>query len=174
MDQTTFQCSCCGESLYGPPLAWHFDAPDAWLSLPTGDREKRGELSSDQCVIDGQHFFIRGLVEIPTLDGDGPFAWGIWVSLSNANFERACELWQDPERVNEPAYFGWFCNSVPGYPETLHLKTAVHSRDVGLRPYVELEATDHPLAVEQRNGITRARVRQIAEQMHHHTASGGA
>jgi hypothetical protein len=28
--------------------------------------------------------------------------------------------------------------------------------------------------VEQRNGITRARVRQIAEQMHHHTASGGA
>jgi hypothetical protein len=149
VEQTTFQCSCCGERLSGPPLAWHFSAPNAWLALP--------------------HFFISGLVEIPILD-DGVFAWGIWVSLSRASFERSCELWQDPKRVSEPTYFGWFCNSLPGYPETLHLKTAVHSREVGVRPYIELEATDHPLAVEQGNGITMARVRQIAEQMHHYAA----
>ncbi|MGO9229254.1 MAG: DUF2199 domain-containing protein [Bryobacteraceae bacterium] len=174
MNQATFQCSCCGESLHGPPLAWHFNAPDAWWSIPPGDQERRGELFSDQCVIDDEHFFIRGLVEIPIIGSDELFAWGIWVSLSRANFERSCELWQDPRRVDEPDHFGWFCNSVPGYPETLHLKTAVHSRAVGLRPYIELEATDHPLAVEQRNGITTARVRQIAEQMHHHTANPGA
>jgi hypothetical protein len=70
--------------------------------------------------------------------------------------------------VSEPAYFGWFCNSIPGYPETLGLKTAIHSRDVGVRPYIEIEVTDHPLALEQQTGIARARVRQIAEQMHHH------
>jgi len=78
----------------------------------------------------------------------------------------ASELWLDEKRVNEPAYFGWFSNSIPSYPETLHLKTAVHSRNVGLRPYVELEATDHPLALEQRRGITMVRVQHIAEQMH--------
>jgi len=82
----------------------------------------------------------------------------------------ASELWLDEKRVNEPAYFGWFSNSIPSYPETLHLKTAVHSRNVGLRPYVELEATDHPLALEQRRGITMARVQHMAEQMHPHNS----
>jgi hypothetical protein len=157
--------------LDGPPLAWHLEAPDLWSSLSSSERKQRGRLSSDQCVIDNEHFFVRGLVEIPVLDGDGPFAWGVWVSLSKVNFERTTALWHDPNRVNEPAYFGWFCNSIPGYPETLHLKTAVHSREVGLRPLIELEATDHPLSIEQRNGITAGRLRSIAEQMHHHNAS---
>lgn len=168
MNSQSFQCSCCGETLFGPPLAWHFQAPAAWHALPLGERENRGEISSDQCVIDDQHFFIRGLVKIPIVGSEEPFEWGVWVSLSRANFERAASLWHDADRVNEPAYFGWFSNSLPGYPETLFLKTMVHSRGVGLRPYIELERTDHSLALEQRNGISVARVKQIAEQMHHH------
>jgi len=169
VNQSTFQCSCCGETLTGP-LAWHFEAPESWLRLSPKDRKTRGELSSDQCVIDNEHFFVRGLVEIPVVDSAEPFAWGVWVSLSKQNFDRARELWNNQDRVNEPACFGWFCNSIPGYPETLHLKTAVHSRDVGVRPYIELEATGHSLAQEQRNGITMERVRQLAEQMHHHNS----
>ena len=106
--------------------------------------------------------------EIPVIDGPEPFSWGVWVSLSEANFLRASEVWYDPQRVNEPAYFGWLCNSLPDYPETLNLKTMVHTRDVGLRPLIELEPTDHPLAVEQRNGITMKRVQEIAEKAHHH------
>lgn len=131
---------------------------------------KGGELSVDRCTIDDEYFFVRGLVEIPIVESGGVFAWGVWISLSKGSFERACELWDDSQRVYEPTYFGWFCNSVPGYPETLNLKTAVHSRSVGTRPYIELEATEHPLAAEQRNGITMIRVRQIAERMHHHNS----
>jgi hypothetical protein len=159
--------------LDGPPLAWHFNAPDVWNALSPEAREQRGELSSDQCVIDQEHFFIRGLVQIPIIHADGPFEWGVWVSLSKANFDRATTLWHDPNRVNEPTYFGWLCNSIPGYPETLHLKTAVRTRDVGLRPLVELEPTDHQLSIEQHSGITVARLRVFAEQIHHHNASVG-
>lgn len=32
-----------------------------------------------------------------------------------------------------------------------------------MAPYVELEPTDHPLAIEQRNGITLERVKEIQE-----------
>jgi hypothetical protein len=137
------------------------------MSLPASDRARRGTLSSDQCLIDDDYFFIRGLVEIPVVDGNGPFAWGVWVSLSKDNFERAGTLWHAPQRIEEPAYFGWLCNSLPGYPDTLKLKTLVHSRAVAERPYVELEPTAHPLAVEQRHGITMARVKEIAESVHH-------
>ena len=44
----------------------------------------------------------------------------------------------------------------------------VHTRKIGLRPLIELEPTDHALALEQRDGITLARVREIAETMYHH------
>jgi hypothetical protein len=47
------------------------------------------------------------------------------------------------------------------------LKTNIHTNPVGVRPFVELEPTDHPLAVEQRNGITLARVQEIAEIILH-------
>jgi hypothetical protein len=53
------------------------------------------------------------------------------------------------------------------YPDTLNLKTMVHLRDGGIRPFVELEPTEHPLAVEQRTGITHDRVAEIYEKMLH-------
>jgi hypothetical protein len=148
-------------------MAWHFSSPDAWSALSPLDRENGGKLSSNQCEINNEHFFVLGLIEIPVIGRDERFVWGAWVSLSKSNYERACELWQDPGRVNESGYFGWLCNAIPGYPETLYLKAEVHSRDVGVRPFIELEPTKHPLALEQANGITFARVTEIAEQMHH-------
>src|ERR1039457_5900813 len=63
VDAQRFRCSCCGEMLDGRALAWHFDAPVLWSSLSAADRKRRGQLTSDQCVIDDEHFFVRGLVE---------------------------------------------------------------------------------------------------------------
>ena len=47
----------------------------------------------------------------------------------------------------------------------------VRVRDWPTRPYVDLEPTDHPLAIEQREGITAARAREIAERIMHPKAS---
>ena len=57
------------------------------------------------------------------------------------------------------------CAPLPVYPNTLRLKTKVHTQAGNLRPLVELEPTAHPLAVEQRNGITMGRAREIAEAL---------
>jgi len=151
----------------GPPMSWHLEAPNVWLQL-SPEEKTNSELLTDQCVIENRDFLVRGVIEIPVLDGPESFSWGVWVSLSEANYKRAAAAWNDPRRVNEPAYFGWLCNSLPDYPETLNLKTMVHTREVGLRSLIELEPTDHPLAVEQRKGITMSRVREIAEKIHHH------
>ena len=86
--------------------------------------------------------------------------------------KRAVELWDTPGRESEPPCFGWLCTSLPLYPKTLHLKTHVHTHPVGERPFVELEPTDYPLAVEQRNGITMDRVREIAEALLHGNSGG--
>jgi hypothetical protein len=62
---------------------------------------------------------------------------------------------------NEPPKFGWLCNKISIYRDTLHLKTNLHLRGGNKRPSIELEPIDHPLAIEQRQGISIARVEEI-------------
>ena len=146
---------------YGP------NAPALWYTMPEEERDKRAELTSDLCFIDDKYFFILGRLEIPVLDAKEVFAWLVWVSLSEKSFARTMVLWEIAGRESEPPFFGWLSTSLPCYPDTLHLKTNVHTRPVGERPFVELEPTDHPLAIEQREGITMKRVQEIAEEVLH-------
>ncbi|MFE2023089.1 DUF2199 domain-containing protein [Streptomyces sp. NPDC059499] len=141
-------------------------APDVWD--PSFESDPGCLLSSDQCVIKGQHFFIRGLIEIPVIGSQDAFSWGVWVSLSKDNFARALDVWDTEGREAEKPYFGWLSTELTLYPEsTTDLKTNAHTRPVGKRPFIELEPTDHPLAVEQRTGITQDRVREIAMAVLH-------
>jgi hypothetical protein len=164
MDVPGYRCRCCGE--LHDELPMHY-APALWYLIPEPERERRCVLSSDQCIIDDKHFFVVGNLEIPVIGVDERFSWDVWVSLSDKNFLRACELWERVGRESGPPYFGWLSTLLPGYPNTLSLKTMVHTREVGRRPWVELEPTDHPLAIEQREGISMARVQEIAEIVLH-------
>lgn len=147
------------------PFAYGPHAPELYFQIPEEEREDRCIINSDMCVIDNEHFFVVGNLELPVKDSDQVFSWDIWVSLSEENFGRAYELWEDPSREEEPPYFGWLSSSLPMYPETLSLKTHVHTREVGQRPYIELEPTDHPLAIEQREGISLERVHEFAREL---------
>jgi hypothetical protein len=161
-----FTCSCCGEHHTELPMSYAATAPYAWD--PGFADAPDSLLSSDQCVIKAQHYFVKGLVEIPVIGSADVFSWSVWVSLSRDNFARAADIWNTPGRESEEPYFGWLATELPFYsPSTINLKTNVHTRPVGQRPFVELEPTDHPLAVEQRTGIALDRVRGIAEALLH-------
>jgi hypothetical protein len=162
-----YLCQTCGKYHEGPPLSYASPAPAAWFAISEQEREGRAQLSSDQCEIDGKYFFVVGNIDIPIQGRADIFQWTVWVSLSRANYDRMTSLWSTDGRESEPPYFGWLSTSLPLYPETLNLKTHVHTRPVGERPSVELEPTDHPLAVEQRDGITWQRVQEIAEGLLH-------
>jgi hypothetical protein len=160
-------CGTCGQYHPEIPMEFGTDAPLLYDTISSEGRDARCDLTSDLCVVDEQHFFIRGCLEIPVLDGNGPFVWGVWTSLSKDNFKRTLQLWKTEGRENEPPHFGWLSTRLPFCPETLNLKCHVRTRPIGERPVIELEPTDHPLAVEQRNGITMARVREIASALLH-------
>lgn len=166
MSDTRFTCSHCGES-HDLPMSFVFEAPVYWYGLPEGDRPSRAVLDEELCVIDNQHFFIKGRICIPVHESPDQFVWVVWVSLSETNFKRAVAAWERADREAEPPYFGWLSSEVPGYPSTRNLKTLVHTRPLGERPEVELEPTDHVLAREQREGVSLARVREMVEAALH-------
>ncbi len=156
-----FTCTSCGEAHEGAP-SFAYDAPVYY-----GRDDPDAELNSDFCVIKDQHFFVRTVLEIPIHDYPEPFTWGVWVSLSRESFGHYMTIFEDEDRSAE--YFGWFSNCLPYYPDTLNLKAAVHTRPAGLRPWLELEATDHPLAIDYRDGIAWDRAVEIARiAMHGH------
>jgi hypothetical protein len=162
-------CRDCGQPLRSIPISYGAPAPAYYLALPRDQQSKRAELTSDQCVIDGEHFFVRGSLRIPVAGRDEPFEWGVWTSLSKPNILRMTDLWQTLGRESEPPYFGWLSSElIQVYGKsTINLKTHVLTQPVGLRPLIELEHTDHPLAIEQHHGITWQRVEEIASILHH-------
>jgi hypothetical protein len=148
------------------PMSYGADAPAYWREEFATDESSL--LESDVCTIKGEHCSVRGTIEIPVIGTDVAFSWGAWVSLSGANFKKTLDLMSTEGRENDAPYFGWLSTELPVYgTSTVNLKTNVHTRPVGLRPTIELEPTSHPLAVEQRKGITRERVREIAERILH-------
>lgn len=166
MKSSTYFCSCCSKQHDGPPLSYGTFAPAYWH--PDLENQPGSVLGDEQCVVGGTDFFVRGRLVLPIVDADEEFDWGVWVSVSRSNFDRLTEMWDNPDRAEEPPYFGWLATELPLYqPTTLNLKINLHTQPVGIRPVIELEPTDHPLAVEQRSGITFARVRAIAEQLLH-------
>jgi hypothetical protein len=165
-DDPGYTCTCCGDHHDELPLNFSTTAPDVWD--PSFEDDSDSMLSADQCVIKGEHFFVKGLIEIPVIGSPDVFSWGVWVSLSKANFARTVDLWESAGREAEPPYFGWLTTELPVYsPSTVNLKTNTHTRPVGQRPFIELEPTDHPLAVEQREGISQDRVHEIVRAVLH-------
>jgi hypothetical protein len=155
-------CQCCGKQFNNLPLDFACKAPDHWFDIPEAERATRGKLGSDVCKIDDTYIFVRGCLEIPVVGIDDNFRWGVWVSVSKQSFKRIDELWNEQAVENEPPFFGWLCNALKPYPSTLSLKTNLHLRSGGIRPSIELQPTDHPLAIEQRQGITLNRVEELA------------
>lgn len=155
-----FKCTSCDQWHEGMP-AFGADAPLYFYAVPVAQRDHRCLLESDMCIVDQKNFFVRGCLEIPVLGEPEPFSWGVWLSLSPDNFEKFSRCLRAPKRSHIGPFFGWLSAELPLYPSTENLKTRVHLRDNGIRPFVELEPTDHPLASEQREGIPVARVAEI-------------
>lgn len=155
-----FRCAQCGE--------WHEGMPDLvaaaplyYYGIPEVERANRCVLNRDTCVVDGSLFFARGNIEIPVIGTTERFAWGAWVSLSEANFSEYARGLASPAQAHPGPYFGWLSASLPNYPESENLKTMFHPRSDRTTPHIELEPTNHPLAVEQRNGISQDRLAEI-------------
>ena len=159
-------CSECGEVHVGMP-AFVAEYPWHYFDVPENERVSRCSIATDDCVIDEELFFIRGCLEIPVSNSDEPFEWGVWVSLSESSYIEWRRMFNEVKRSHIGPFFGWLSTELRMYPSTINLKTMVYLRDDGVRPFIELEQTDHPLSVEQRHGISMARLEKIYSTMTH-------
>lgn len=143
-----FRCPVCALD--------HEELPALVLTPPEpADASVSSDATEDLCMHDNGQFFVRCVLELPIHHSDEVLHFGVWSSLSRDNFLRYRESLGDPvASARLEPMFSWFSSELPGYPDTIALKCRVLPRPDGLRPLIELEPTDHPLAVQQRDGLS--------------------
>lgn len=156
-----YACSCCGQIHDGLPDLT-FDKPGYVNSIPDSEQKQRVRINEDLCVVDEEHYFIRGVIKIPVLDHDEDLGFGVWVSQKKENFEKYLENF-DTKDIGP--FFGWLSNEFKyGGESTTNLKTMAYFYGNGLRPLIELEESDHPLSLAQRHGISLDEAWRIIHQ----------
>lgn len=167
-----FQCLTCGQWHDHMPLDLSVAAPSAWEDNMPG-RLPTSLLTDDWCVIayeDGHvDRFVRGILAIPVPGLDAEFRWGTWSSLSDKSFSRFRALWDadDAAQLAEPSWFGWHACRLPYPVSTLNIELDVRPQPGRQRPRFSVKTGDHPIAREQREGITVDRLAEILSAGQH-------
>ncbi len=170
MDEFEFKCSCCGEIHRGIPT-YGTKLPLAAFFIPKEEREHRVDAGDSDCVIDEEYFFLRGCIEIPVNGFKDHFIWGAWINVRKEDFLEYITCPDNKNRSELGPYYGYLSAHFLPYEEDCdELRVIMHPREEGTRPLLELEKSEHPLSIEQHNGIAAERVAQIYEIMEHRNA----
>ncbi|HVV86582.1 MAG TPA: DUF2199 domain-containing protein [Kofleriaceae bacterium] len=137
-------------------------SPEPWFEA-SKDARAGGYLRDDRCVL-GLHRFVRCTIDVPILGSRQRMSWGVWSSLSPASFDRVNAA--GPDELLGPM-FGWLSTQLASslYPSTFALEAHLYTRPAGRSPLLILEPTDHPLALDQRRGITADRAIELATSL---------
>jgi len=172
LENLRWKCGSCEEWHHGPCLDFTYGAPVYWTA--EDDAANQAELfesdpkelpatllNDDVCILDGEYYFVRGIIHLPIIGTNETLRWGVWGSLSRENFEKFLATMDDPKRTELPEMFSWLSSSIDDYPDTVNLQMFAHLEEPPERPTFELELTDHPLSQEYHHGITPERVKEI-------------
>src|SRR3954468_15998562 len=170
------RCASCGKEHDLSELEPSFDRPDAYFDVPAEERAARTLNTAGLCAIRGRdvepnRYFVRVVLPVPVRGEERRFCWGIWTEVSETDFVRVGDHWEDPDQASLPPFAGTLANEVPflpgGVAPVLGLRGV--GRFLGPHEYPEfvLDPVDHPFAREQRDGIYPERLLEYLSPILH-------
>jgi hypothetical protein len=161
MDGLAFDCPQCNLRHDGLP-ALAYGEPAMQLDDAGKERPFR-KINDDFRILEDRHFFVRAVFEIPIIGQSQSLEWGVWGSLSKANFQLYWDSFDDTDQSRIGAMFSYMSNELNGYPGSLGLRSGLFPRDDRQRPLLILDdEQDHPLVRDQQRGITASRAIELA------------
>ena len=161
MHGLAFDCPQCNLRHSGLP-ALAYGEPAVHLD-EAGKQRPFQKINEDFYIVEDQHFFVRVVFEIPIIGEGLSLEWGVWGSLSKANFRRYWDSFNDTDQSRIGAMFSYLSNELNGYPGSLGLRCGLFPRDDRRRPLLNLDdEQDHPLVRDHQRGITAGRAIELA------------
>ncbi len=167
------RCATCGQEHDLLSVEPSYGRPDAYFQVPKSQRDLLTNFGKDDGRIrdaedTARRHFLRVLLSVPIRGGEGDVAWGVWVEVSPSDWERAYEVWDDADQDKLPPFPAQLANKLRGYEGTLGLPGHVRLTGPTTAPVFELDpGIDHPLAREQREGVSTERVVEWVSAHHH-------
>lgn len=173
-----FKCPDCGNIHRGSP-SFAYAKPTYYFDVPEEERDSRITLSEDLCTIapsandDGGDdiYCIRATLDIPIMGAAEPFCWGVWVTQSKENFDRYVDTYSQDQ--SNDGSFGWLAVTMAYYNRVAtgepleHLECDVEWGTARQRPKLILQHSEHPLSVDQHEGIKWDKAIEIARTIMH-------
>lgn len=150
------KCSCCDKMLPANQMELTFGLPDEIFTLSAQDMEDRTEGSTDLYVLDGNRFFVRGLLPLP-IEGQNDYCLGAWAEVSEEDFDKIEELWEVDVRADEPRIKANLSNSMPYTLTSGPTELEIQLQDSKSRPLFHVTTPSCTLYNEQSKGITAHR-----------------
>lgn len=165
----SFKCSQCGELHRTWPAIAH-GAPWHYYQLTEEQQKDIATLDDDFCEIHWPEQidrFIRTVLVIPVNDFELNLEYGLWVSLSEKSFKDYSDNYKCTDY--ETGYFGWICNTLIGYEDTLQVPADVLTSTGTRRPTLKLHNDyEHPLVSDFIHGISKEEAeKRIHDMMAH-------
>ena len=158
----TWVCGVCGETHSDLPHDFGWQLPDELWILPEKERQEKLEWSTDLAYHDGR-WFVRGVLFVPINDGGRRWGWGIWAEIDETAMNIAYYNFTE-DASDAPLQPGTIANKIPGFEDSVGQQIIIRFGTADVRPlFFFPEDSQHPLAVEQREGISIERYHEILE-----------
>jgi Uncharacterized protein conserved in bacteria (DUF2199) len=75
-----YQCSTCGHWHEERPTSFRFPLPDVVAALDDNQRRRRVKSGPEQCILDDEHFFILGNLDLHVVGTNEIIRWTAWAT----------------------------------------------------------------------------------------------
>ena len=110
-------------------------------------------LSEDFCVINGENFFVRCVLDFPIKGFDIQFGFGVWSSLSKINFKKYLDEFDNGNFEDGIYWSSWFSNRIKGIENIVKQKCWVNPQSGRKRPLIYFMDDKHPVSLAQQKGM---------------------
>jgi len=147
-------CSTCGKTHTVDDLELVFHRPEPIDQIPEIDRPEKVKQSDDLASIGYDRFFVRCVLPLPVEGRANPYSLGVWAEVTEQDFFKIIDLWNEPEQAQEPAFDATLQNRIPHLQETCGLHVLLQLTGPKTRPRLTVPPSEHELHAQQCRGIT--------------------
>ena len=163
MSQELIKCPCCEKLVPADTIELTFCRPDDIAVMDEEKREKKCKYNDDIYICEGHNFYIRCVLPLPVHDKDEDYSLGVWIQVSENNFNKIWDLWDDEKQSKEPPMDGLLANTVPLTEGSKNTKVLVQLTGPTSRPKVLIQDEECSLYKEQTCGITIHRASEYSD-----------
>lgn len=162
MEEELIKCSCCGKMIPISDLELSFERPDEIANLSSEEKDERCERSGDFYILDDERYFIRCVIPLPVHECENYYAIGAWAEVSQSNYQKIWQLWDDENQCNEDPFSGVLANNIPLTDNSHNCSIAIRL-NLKTRPHIIIADETCSLFQEQECGISIHRANEYSD-----------